>query len=134
MRIQINSKALRLLREERAWTQTDLADATLPAGNSCVSLPTIKRIEASSGYYTTIYRVAQTLAFALGVEVEQLMLPIHSRVYDIGGDMLMDLSSDPTPEQIRADTEAIISLMEQRRAILNRSRGVRKDSDASAAE
>jgi len=61
---------LKSLRERRKMSQTQLADAT--RGRNTVSVPTIKRIETASEVYDANPRVAQGLALALGVSVEDL--------------------------------------------------------------
>lgn len=71
MTTPIHPEALKTYRTRKHWTQEQLADAT--RGPNKVSLPTIKRIESTkSGTYPANDRVAETLAKALGVSIENL--------------------------------------------------------------
>jgi transcriptional regulator with XRE-family HTH domain len=67
----IRPEALKAHRDRKNWTQEQLANAT--NGPKKVSLPTIKRIESTrSSPYPANNRVAETLAKALGVSIEDL--------------------------------------------------------------
>ena len=80
MATPIRPDALKAYRARKHWTQEQLADATL--GPNRVSLPTIKRIEgAKEGTYPANDRVANALAKALGISIEDL-----SRVPSEAGD------------------------------------------------
>lgn len=69
MMTPIHPKALKAYRNRKRLTQQALADVT----RGEVSLPTIKRIEsAKGGIRPAIDRVAEALAKALGVSVEEL--------------------------------------------------------------
>lgn len=120
MRIQIQARNVKLLREEKCWTQADLECATKAEGKAGVSVATIKRIEGEPGWHRTTSGIAESLAAALGVSVEQLVVPIDSKAYDVGGDLLVDLSGDPAAEELRTSTEKIIELLSQSKRILDR--------------
>lgn len=71
MTTTIDPAALKFHRIEKRWTQEQLTEAT--KGKNRVSLPTIKRIEnAKGGTYPANDRVAEGLAKALGVTVDDL--------------------------------------------------------------
>lgn len=71
MTTAIHPGALRHSRDRKRWTQEQLAEAT--KGKNKVSLPTIKRIESTKdGTYTANDRVAEGLAKALGVTLDEL--------------------------------------------------------------
>ncbi len=121
MRVEIMARNVKLFREEKCWTQADLEYATKVGGKVGVSRPTIKRIEDEPGYYNSTSYVASTLASALGVSLDDLMVPIHPKMYDIGGEMMMELFSDASDDQLRADLEKIIEMRKQSREIRARS-------------
>jgi len=74
MTTAIHPDALRHSRDRKRWTQEQLAEAT--KGKNKVSLPTIKRIESTKdGTYPANDRVAEGLAKALGVTVDDLSKP-----------------------------------------------------------
>lgn len=74
MTTPIHPKALRSFRDRKHWTQEQLTEAT--KGKNKVSLPTIKRIESTKdGTYPANDRVAESLAKALGVTVDDLSKP-----------------------------------------------------------
>ena len=74
MTTTIHPVALKHYRDRKHWTQEQLADAT--KGKNRVSLPTIKRIESARGSsYPANNRVAEGLAKALGVTVDNLAKP-----------------------------------------------------------
>ncbi|MFN8830359.1 MAG: helix-turn-helix domain-containing protein [Labrys sp. (in: a-proteobacteria)] len=74
MTTTIHPAALKYYRDQKRWTQEQLAEAT--KGRSRVSLPTIKRIESAKGAsYPANARVAEGLAKALGVTVDNLAKP-----------------------------------------------------------
>lgn len=71
MTTPIHPEALKAFRARKRWTQEQLADAT--KGQKKVSLPTVKRIEGTKdGTYSANDRVADALAKALGVGIEEL--------------------------------------------------------------
>jgi len=74
MTTAIHPNALRSFRDRKHWTQEQLAEAT--KGKNKVSLPTIKRIESTKGgTYPANDRVAEGLAKALGIAVDELSKP-----------------------------------------------------------
>lgn len=74
MATSIHAHSLKTYRARKHWTQEKLAEAT--KGPNKVSLPTIKRIEsAKDGTYLANDRVAEALAKALGVKIEDLSQP-----------------------------------------------------------
>jgi transcriptional regulator with XRE-family HTH domain len=74
MTTAIHPDALRHSRDRKRWTQEQLAEAT--KGKNKVSLPTIKRIESTKdGTYPANDRVAEGLAKALGVTLDELSKP-----------------------------------------------------------
>jgi transcriptional regulator with XRE-family HTH domain len=71
MTTPIHPTAIRAFREQKRWTQAQLAEAT--KGKDRVSLPTIKRIEGKKdGAYAANGRKAEALAKALGVSIAEL--------------------------------------------------------------
>lgn len=75
MTTAIHPAALKNYRDQKRWTQEQLAEAT--KGKNRVSLPTIKRIESTKGSaYPANDRVAEGLAKALGVSVDKLAKPL----------------------------------------------------------
>lgn len=111
MRVEIMAQNVKLLREERLWSQEDLQYATTAGGKTGVTLLTIRRIEDKLGLHNSTSRIAETLAAALGVDIEQLMVPILPKPYDVGGGLIMDLSSKPTADEMRASTEKLIEIL-----------------------
>jgi transcriptional regulator with XRE-family HTH domain len=74
MTTAIHPNALKSFRDRKRWTQEQLSEAT--KGKNQVSLPTIKRIESrKDGTYPANNRVAEGLAKALGVTVDDLSKP-----------------------------------------------------------
>jgi transcriptional regulator with XRE-family HTH domain len=74
MTTAIHPDALKYFRDRKRWTQEQLAEAT--KGKKKVSLPTIKRIESTKdGTYPANDRVAEGLAKALGVTLDELSKP-----------------------------------------------------------
>ncbi|TVR80058.1 MAG: XRE family transcriptional regulator [Rhodospirillales bacterium] len=74
MATSIHADSLKTYRARKHWTQEQLAVAT--KGPNKVSLPTIKRIESTKdGTYLANDRVAEALAKALGVKIEDLSQP-----------------------------------------------------------
>jgi transcriptional regulator with XRE-family HTH domain len=74
MTTAIHPDALKYFRDRKRWTQEQLAEAT--KGKNKVSLPTIKRIESTKdGTYPANDRVAEGLARALGVTLDELSKP-----------------------------------------------------------
>lgn len=74
MTTSIHPQTLKQNRDRKHWTQEKLAEAT--KGKNKVSLPTIKRIEGTkNGSYQANDRVAESLAKALGVNVDVLSKP-----------------------------------------------------------
>lgn len=74
MTTAIHPNALKSFRDRKHWTQEQLAEAT--KGKNKVSLPTIKRIESTKdGTYQANDRVAEGLAKALGIAVDDLSKP-----------------------------------------------------------
>ena len=111
MRVDIMAHNLKLLRDEKRWTKPELEAATKAGGKIGVSLATIGRIEDKPGIHRSTSRIAETLAAALGVDVEQLMVPILHKPYDVGGGLIMDLSSKPSADEMRASTEKLIEIL-----------------------
>lgn len=70
MKSKIEPSKLKALRAARKMSQQQLSDTT--RGHSTVSVPTIKRIEAAGSPYEANSRVADGLAKALGVTIEEL--------------------------------------------------------------
>lgn len=67
----IQSKTVKSYRKRKNWTQLKLAEMT--GGPNKVSLPTIKRIESAKNGVSSVHdRVAEALAKALGIKVEDL--------------------------------------------------------------
>jgi transcriptional regulator with XRE-family HTH domain len=74
MATSIRADSLRAYRKRKSWTQERLAEAT--KGPNKVSLPTIKRIESTKDEtYLANDRVAEALAKALGVKIDDLSQP-----------------------------------------------------------
>lgn len=74
MATSIYANSLKMYRARKRWTQEQLAEAT--KGPNKVSLPTIKRIESTKDdTYLANDRIAEALARALGVKIEDLSQP-----------------------------------------------------------
>lgn len=110
-------KTLVSLRLSKDWTQQQLVNNAI-GKHGGVSSRTIKRIERSEEPCQCTTRIALSLSAALGVSIDDLRNPIHPMIYDVGGDVLLDLSGDPDPATIREGTEQIIELIERRRRLI----------------
>lgn len=120
MFVHIYSENLKYYRNQRGWRPEELSEKSSFKGRGGVGTATIKRIERSAVSRRCQWRIADNLSAAFGIEVADLISPIIPRPYDIGGDIILDLSTNPSPGDIRASTEKMVAMLQIRNELLKR--------------
>ncbi|SIS92162.1 helix-turn-helix domain-containing protein [Phaeovulum vinaykumarii] len=110
MTTMIHPAALKYYRDEKRWTQEQLADAT--KGKNRVSLPTIKRIERTkSAFHRAEDRVAEGLAKALGVTADALSKPPNNQAEREAS--LKQFGYRPLRTMVDAETALAFNMVQQ---------------------